>query len=50
MGRVDKEQDYEEIEGIQDQITVCLVCGFHMIEVHCKSVCPRCGFCMDCSD
>jgi predicted RNA-binding Zn-ribbon protein involved in translation (DUF1610 family) len=33
----------------QDQY-VCDVCGGEMLEIHCKLLCPRCGFTRDCSD
>lgn len=29
---------------------VCNVCGERMREIHCKIVCPRCGYTRDCSD
>ncbi|QYJ15350.1 hypothetical protein Rxycam_01171 [Rubrobacter xylanophilus DSM 9941] len=28
----------------------CEVCGARMFGLHCKLVCPRCGFRRDCSD
>lgn len=28
----------------------CEVCGAQMFGLHCKLVCPRCGFRRDCSD
>ncbi|WP_041328267.1 hypothetical protein [Rubrobacter xylanophilus] len=28
----------------------CEVCGARMLGLHCKLVCPRCGFRRDCSD
>jgi hypothetical protein len=28
----------------------CTVCGERMHEVHCKIICPRCGYTRDCSD
>jgi len=29
---------------------ICNVCGEPMREIHCKIVCPRCGYTRDCSD
>ena len=29
---------------------ICNVCGERMWEIHCKIVCPRCGYTRDCSD
>jgi len=28
----------------------CDVCGFPMLDVHCKLICRKCGFMRDCSD
>jgi len=28
----------------------CWVCGTPMREIHCKLVCPHCGYTRDCSD
>jgi len=28
----------------------CWVCGALMREIHCKLICPRCGYTRDCSD
>jgi len=28
----------------------CWVCGTLMREIHCKLICPRCGYIRDCSD
>ena len=33
----------------QDQY-VCDVCGAELLPIHCKLICPRCGFTRDCSD
>lgn len=29
---------------------ICYNCGHDMIEIHCKSECPRCGSKIDCGD
>ncbi len=29
---------------------ICERCGAEMQEIHCKIVCPRCGYTRDCSD
>ncbi len=29
---------------------VCERCGERMQEIHCKIICPRCGYTRDCSD
>ena len=28
----------------------CDICGFLMLDVHCKLICRNCGFMRDCSD
>jgi hypothetical protein len=28
----------------------CDICGFPMLDVHCKLICRNCGFMRDCSD
>jgi len=28
----------------------CDICGAEMLELHCKLVCPNCGYRRDCSD
>jgi hypothetical protein len=28
----------------------CDICGFPMLDVHCKLICRHCGFMRDCSD
>jgi rubrerythrin len=34
----------------QQDLYICDVCGAEMLEIHCKLICPRCGFTRDCSD
>lgn len=34
----------------QQDVYICDVCGKEMLEIHCKIICPRCGFIRDCSD
>ena len=33
-----------------EPIYLCNVCGERMREIHCKIICPRCGYTRDCSD
>jgi rubrerythrin len=35
---------------IPEPTYICNVCGERMREIHCKIVCPRCGYTRDCSD
>jgi rubrerythrin len=32
------------------QVYLCDICGAKMQEIHCKLICPRCGYMRDCSD
>lgn len=32
------------------EVTRCWVCGTTMREIHCKLICPHCGYTRDCSD
>lgn len=32
------------------EVTRCWVCGTAMREIHCKLICPHCGYTRDCSD
>lgn len=34
----------------QSQVYRCDVCGNEMGEIHCKIICPQCGYTRDCSD
>lgn len=38
--------DPQTVEGT----AICERCGERMQEIHCKLVCPRCGYTRDCSD
>lgn len=38
------------IDDHSPDIPVCDLCGSAMVELHCKIVCPRCGYVRDCSD
>src|SRR3990172_12207344 len=31
----------------QQDVHICDVCGAEMLEIHCKLICPRCGFTLD---
>lgn len=44
-GRVERENpEPETYEG------ECEVCGYGMYGLHCKIICPNCGYRRDCSD
>jgi rubrerythrin len=36
--------------AVQSDVYRCDVCGNEMLEIHCKIICPQCGFIRDCSD
>jgi rubrerythrin len=36
--------------SVQSDMYRCDVCGNEMLEIHCKIICPQCGFIRDCSD
>ena len=37
-------------EALQPSGEACEVCGTEMYGLHCKLVCPNCGYRRDCSD
>ncbi len=40
----------EQEDGEDSRPYICDRCGFKMIEIHCKVICPNCGSRYDCSD
>jgi transposase len=46
-------KDQEEIriyEAPESSVKECELCGTEMFGLHCKLVCPNCGYRRDCSD
>jgi hypothetical protein len=39
-----------EIQAMEDSGEECEMCGAAMFGLHCKLVCPNCGYRRDCSD
>ena len=37
-------------EALEDSGEECELCGAEMFGLHCKLVCPNCGYRRDCSD
>jgi rubrerythrin len=37
-------------EALEDSGAECELCGTEMFGLHCKLVCPNCGYRRDCSD
>ncbi len=35
---------------VQSEVYDCDICGAAMQDIHCKLICPRCGYTRDCSD
>ena len=49
---MDKEppEQAQAMERLQPSAEECEVCGTEMYGLHCKLVCPNCGYRRDCSD
>ena len=50
---MDEIRDKEEIrtfEALESSGEECELCGMEMFGLHCKLVCPNCGYRRDCSD
>jgi hypothetical protein len=47
---MDEEQGQQATEVQQPAGEDCEVCGTEMYGLHCKLVCPNCGYRRDCSD
>ena len=50
---MDETRDKVEIpisEALQSSNEECELCGTEMFGLHCKLVCPNCGYRRDCSD
>jgi hypothetical protein len=43
-------QQHETGEALEPSGEDCEVCGSEMYGLHCKLVCPNCGYRRDCSD
>ena len=43
-------QEARSAEPTEARIEECEVCGGRMYGLHCKLVCPNCGYRRDCSD
>ncbi len=39
-----------EIQALEDSGEECELCGAEFFGLHCKLVCPNCGYRRDCSD
>lgn len=43
-------QQMQAAEALQPSGEECEVCGTEMYGLHCKLICPNCGYRRDCSD
>jgi len=46
----DSEANPRTLSSTLPEGELCDICGFPMLDVHCKLVCRHCGFMRDCSD
>ena len=47
---MDEERTQQSTEALQPAGEDCEICGTEMYGLHCKLVCPNCGYRRDCSD
>ena len=50
LQEMDEEQQAQTTEVAHPAGEDCEVCGTEMYGLHCKLVCPNCGYRRDCSD
>lgn len=50
LQEMDAEKAQQNTEALQPAGEDCEVCGTEMYGLHCKLVCPNCGYRRDCSD
>ena len=50
LQKMDEEQGQQATEVQQPAGEDCEVCGTEMYGLHCKLICPNCGYRRDCSD
>ncbi len=48
--QMDKEQAPQASDALQPSGEDCEICGTEMYGLHCKLICPNCGYRRDCSD
>lgn len=46
----DERAQQEVTEALEPSSEDCEICGSEMYGLHCKLVCPNCGYRRDCSD
>ncbi len=50
MDEVGEREEIRVSEALEDLGEECELCGTEMFGLHCKLVCPNCGYRRDCSD
>jgi hypothetical protein len=47
---MDEDQRLQAEEALRPSGEECEMCGIEMYRLHCKLICPNCGYRRDCSD
>jgi rubrerythrin len=50
LRQMDEEQAQQASDALQPSGEDCEICGTEMYGLHCKLICPNCGYRRDCSD
>jgi hypothetical protein len=47
---IGKREETQGLEALEPSGEECELCGTEMFGLHCKLICPNCGYRRDCSD
>jgi hypothetical protein len=50
MKEMEKREETRTLEAPEPSGEECELCGTEMFGLHCKLICPNCGYRRDCSD
>ena len=50
MREAEENAGIRALEALEDSGEECELCGAEIFSLHCKLVCPNCGYRRDCSD
>ena len=50
MDEVGEREKAQASEALEPSGEECEMCGTEMFDLHCKLICPNCGYRRDCSD
>lgn len=50
MEEVREDREAQDLGALEPSEEECELCGTEMFGLHCKLVCPNCGYRRDCSD